>query len=106
MSHSAVIHPDYICIVERKPGGWLFKTGKMFYKRLPIALDFQNFELLYGISKQQVVIELFRVNGGSSGYYLADLRHKQYYYCGSLTEDVKTMLQNLGIGRPDPVEPA
>ena len=99
MSHSAVIHPDYICIVERKPGGWLFKTGKMFYKRLPIAVDFQDFELLYGISKQQVVTELFRVNGGKAGYYLADLRHKQYRYCGLSPVDVKTTLLRLGIGR-------
>lgn len=104
MSDSVVIHPDYIRIVERKPGGWLFKTGKMFYKRLPIAVDFQDEELLYGISKQQVVIELFRVNGGKAGYYLANLRNKKYYYCGLNWEDVRTTLQSLGIGRADPVE--
>lgn len=98
MSEKAVIHPDYIRIVERKPGGWLLKTGKMFYKRLPITVDFQDFELLYGISKQQVITELFRINGGASGYYLADLRHKQYYYCGLSAEDVKTKLRLLGIG--------
>ena len=46
MSDSGVIHPDYMRVVERKPGGWLFKTGKMFEKRLPIAVEFQDFELL------------------------------------------------------------
>lgn len=101
---SVIIHPDHIRIVERKPGGWLFKKGEMFYKHLPIAVDFQDFELLYGISKQQVVIELFRVNGGKSGYYLANLRDKKYYYCGLKWEDVRTTLQGLGIGRVDPVE--
>lgn len=99
MSDSVVIHPDYIRIAERKPGGWLLKTGKMFYKRLPIPVDFQDFELLYGISKQQVVTELFRINGGKAGFYLADLRHKQYYYCGLLFDDVKATLLRLGIGR-------
>ncbi|KYC36331.1 hypothetical protein WA1_42170 [Scytonema hofmannii PCC 7110] len=58
--------------------------------------------MLYGISKQQVVIELFRINGGKPGYYLADLRHnKQYYYCGTEPQDVKSKLLFLGIGRED-----
>lgn len=104
MSNSTLIYPDYMRIVERRPRGWLFKKGIMFYKRLPIAIDFQDFELLYGISKQQVVIELFRVNGGKAGYYLADLRHKKFYYCGLSKENIKTTLLQLGIGRIDPQE--
>jgi len=96
---SEVICPDYIRIIERKPGGWALKKGEIFYKRLPIAVNFEDFELLYGISKQQVVTELFRLNGGKAGYYLADLRHKHYYYCGQSFEDVKTMLLQMGIGR-------
>lgn len=99
MSDLDVIHPDYIRIVERKPGGWSLKTGKMFYKRLPIAIDFQDLELLYGVSKQQVAIELFRISGGRAGYYIADLRHKKYYYCGLNSTDVKKTLLQLGIGR-------
>ncbi|HAG81728.1 MAG TPA: hypothetical protein DCL61_11305 [Cyanobacteria bacterium UBA12227] len=104
MSDSVIIYPDYIRVVERTSGGWLFKKGKMFYKRSPIAIDFQDFKLLYGISKQQVVTELFRVNGGKAGYYLADLRHKQYYYCGLKWEDIIITLQSLGIGQIDPIE--
>jgi hypothetical protein len=102
MSNSTLIHPDYIRIVERKPKGWLFKKGRMFYKRIPIAIDFDDFELLYGISDRQIAIELFRVNGGKAGYYLADLRHKKFYYCGLSHEDIKTTLFQLGIGRLDP----
>lgn len=98
MSDLSVIHPDYIRILERKSGGWLLKTGKMFYERLPLKVDFRDFELLYGISKQQVAINLFRINGGKAGYYLADLRHKKYYYCGLHNEDVKKTLVQLGIG--------
>ena len=104
MSDLTVVHPDYIRIVERKPGGWSFKKGRMFYKRLPIAIDFQDFQLLYGVSDQEVAIELFRVNGGKAGYYLANLRHKKYYYCGLDWEDVRTTLRKLGIGRADPME--
>jgi hypothetical protein len=104
MSDSNVTHPDYIRIVERVPEGWMFKKGRLVYKRLPIAsADLDNLELMYGISKQQVTIELFRINGGKAGYYLADLRHKQYYYCGTETEDIKAVLLKLGIGRADPM---
>jgi hypothetical protein len=100
MSDLALIHPDYIRVIERKSGGWSFKKGTFFYKRLPIAtVDLNDTEFMYNISKQQIVTELFRVNGGKAGFYLADLRHKRYYYCGLLVEDVQTTLLHLGIGR-------
>ncbi|MBD2019256.1 hypothetical protein H6F43_03545 [Leptolyngbya sp. FACHB-36] len=101
----SVIHPDYIRIFRRVAGGWRLRKGKLFYKRLPIATpDFDDFELMYGISKQQVVIELFRINAGKEGYYLANLRHKRYYYCGLTSEDIRAKLMSLGIGRADPLE--
>jgi hypothetical protein len=97
---STIVHPDYIRLIERVDRGWLFKRGKLFYKRLPIAsADMDDFEFMYGISKQQIAIELFRLKGGKAGYYLANLRDRQYYYCGLEPEDVKTMLLRLGIGR-------
>ena len=103
MSDLDLIHPDYIRVVERKPGGWSFKKGTFFYKRLPIATaDLNDTEFMYGVSKQQVVTELFRVNGGKAGYYLADLRHKRYYYCGLSADDVKIKLLHLGIGQTSP----
>jgi len=39
-----------------------------------------------------------------SGYYLANLRERKYYYCGLNWEDIRTTLQSLGIGRADPLE--
>lgn len=105
MSDSKIVHPDYIRLVQRVPGGWLFKQGRLFYKRLPISsTDLDDFELMYGISKQQVTVELFRINGGNLGYYLVNLRDRKYYYCGSDSENVRTALLNLGIGRVSPVE--
>jgi hypothetical protein len=105
MSDSKVTHPDYIRILERKPDGWVIKKGRLFYKRLPIAsVDMNDLKLMYGISEQQILVELFRINGGKVGFYLADLRHKQYYYCGLTIDEVKTKLRELGIGRNDPFE--
>ena len=99
-----VYHPDYYRVIERVAGGWHFKQGYLFHKSLPISINFNDFELLYGVSKQQVAIKLFSLNGGKAGYYLADLRHKKYYYCGTEAEGVKTKLRSLDIGREDPME--
>ena len=104
MLEDGIVCPDYIRLIERKVGGWLFKRGKIFYRKRQLFVDFENYDLLYGISKQQVVVELFRINAGKAGYYLADLRHKKYYYCGLETTDVKAVLRSLGIGRADPYE--
>jgi hypothetical protein len=101
---TSVYIPDCYRVIERVSGGWHFKQGELFYKTLPISIDFNDFQLLYGITKQQVAIELFRLNGGKAGYYLADLRRKYYYYCGTEPEGVKTKLRSLGIGREDPIE--
>lgn len=103
MSDLALIHPDYIRVIERKLGGWSFKKGTFFYKRLPIATDDLNdTEFIYNISKQQIIIELFRINGGKAGFYLADLRHKRYHYCGLSLKDVQSKLLHLGIGQASP----
>jgi hypothetical protein len=99
-----VYNPDYYRVIERIPGGWHFKEGELFHKRLPISIDFNDFEILYGITKPQVALQLFRLEGGKAGYYLANLRSKQYYYCGTEPENVETKLRSLGIGREDPME--
>jgi hypothetical protein len=53
---------------------------------------------------KKVAIELFGINGGLQGYYIANILDKKYYYCGTEWSDVKAKLQELGIGRPDPME--
>ncbi|MBN3993818.1 MAG: hypothetical protein HWQ36_25885 [Nostoc sp. NMS2] len=58
---------------------------------------------MYGITRQQIAIELFRINGGKAGYYLANLRRKKFYYCGTEPAGVKGKILDLGIGREDPI---
>jgi hypothetical protein len=101
MIDSNIVHPDYIRIIEKKPQGWLFKALKPFvtYKQV---VDINDIEALYGINEQQVIVELFRINGGRLGFYIADLRHRNYYYCGEEAETVKLKLLSIGIGRIDP----
>ena len=98
---SNIYHPDYIRIFERKANKWTIKLGELFYSKIPFRVDMLDFKLLYDITKQEIVIELFRINGGNLGYYLADLRNKKFYYCGKDVESVRNKLLELGIGRKD-----
>jgi hypothetical protein len=102
MSTTQVYLPDYYRIFERIPGGWRMLRCQFFYRHTYKHVDDNDLEALYGISPQRVAIELFRINGGKAGYYLAELRtHKKYYYCGTEPEDVKRKLLELGIGRAE-----
>ena len=53
-------------------------------------------------TKIKILVELFRINGGKPGYYLANVRDKKYYYCGQDWAGVKTKLRELGIGTNEP----
>lgn len=101
INDTTVILPDYIRIIERKSGGWLFKAMKPFLTRK--SVDINDFSVLYGISQEQILIELFRINGGKLGFYLANLRSFQFYYCGLEAESVKSKLIEIGIARADPL---
>lgn len=85
---------------------WLIKKATWFYRERNAPADPTqiNYEAWFGISRVQIVVELFRINGGKPGYYLANLRDKKYYYCGQNWEDIRTTLIGLGIGQPDPLE--
>lgn len=103
MDTTTVYHPDYYRVIERVPNGWLFKQYELFYTTLPFPVDMSEFELLYGISKQKVAVELCKINGGKAGYYLVGLRNKKYYYCRIEPAGVKGQLLDLGIWREDPI---
>lgn len=104
MSQKRIIHPAYYQIVRRTENAWDFRHGKVFYSSSSNLVDPANREREYGLTKSKIAIELFRINGGRSGYYLVNLKDRKYYYCGLNLEDVKNTLQQLGIGRPDPLE--
>ena len=99
MADTKVYAPDCYRIFERRNSEWFLKKVNLFYSKLPFRVDMNDFKLLYGITQEQVAIELFRINGGKNGYYLANLKTKKYYYCGTESEGVKNKLLELGIGR-------
>ncbi|MBW4505014.1 MAG: hypothetical protein KME64_00610 [Scytonematopsis contorta HA4267-MV1] len=102
-SNTTIIRPVYYRIVERRGNGWAFKEGEPFINWFNApSLSQEDLFALFGTSMSKVAVELFRINGGKQGYYVADILGKLYYYCGAEWEDVKTKLKELGIGRPDP----
>lgn len=84
---------------------WSFWRVSVFCNTTNLAtpditkLDIEN---LFGTTKPKVVTELFRINGGRLGYYLANLIDNKYYYCGETEEDLKKKFIELGIGRSEP----
>lgn len=104
-SNTTIAHPVYYRIIERRGNGWAFKEGEPFINLFnePL-LSLHDLFAAFDTSMQEVAIELFRINGGKQGYYIADIQDKKYYYCGVQWESVKAKLQELGIGRPDPME--
>jgi hypothetical protein len=98
----SIYSPLYLQIYHRKGTHWSFYPGKVFYNAHEVPTDLNLVLARNGLTKAKVLIELFRVNGGQNGYYIANIRDKQYYYCGSDWADVKVKLRQLGIGRDDP----
>ena len=100
-----LVYPIYYRIVRREGDSWYSTRGSIFYapshKR---SQDWSNPEKVYGTTLGKIAINLFRINGGREGYYLANIRDRLYYYCGQNKQDVQAKLHELGIGRPDPLE--
>ncbi|AFZ61255.1 hypothetical protein H6G54_02910 [Anabaena cylindrica FACHB-243] len=104
MSTTSIIHPLHYLIVKREGTTWYFKPGNsVFYnpKNVPVNLALGDRLHRFGLTPQIIMIELFRINGGKAGFYLADLQDKQYYYCGTDLQDVNYRLHCLGIGSAD-----
>jgi hypothetical protein len=96
--------PSHLRIFYHNQGHWQHIKGESFYNLLGEPPDLEFATRKYDISREQLVIELFRVNGGKSGYYIGDLKQKQFYYCGDNSDSVLAQLRSLGIGRDDPME--
>ena len=96
--------PGYLRIFSNECGRWQHVRGISFYNPDGEPPDLEFATRKYKISRQELVIELFRVNGGKPGYYIGNLKQKQFYYCGDSSDSVKAQLRTLGIGRDDPME--
>ena len=99
----SIIHPLHFLVVKRQGVTWYFKfdESEVFYnpRNCPTPKTVDDLFHRFRLTASNVVTELFRLHGGKSGYYLANLRDKKYHYCGSSWQDVQETLLDLGIGK-------
>jgi|GEM_PF-5268920 len=55
-----------------------------------------NYAWEFELTPKKIVCEFFKLQAGALGYYLVDLRKKNFYYCGDDLESVKVSLRKLG----------
>ncbi len=99
MPTDAIFYPGYIQVIHRKPNGW-FHTGGEIFKLNDQEFDWINREKYFGLTKNQILKELFCRYQGKLGYYLVHLACREYYYCGLDLDDVQQKLWDLGITQP------
>ena len=99
-----IYYPLYIQIVERKVDGWFQPQKEICLNPNKRDIEPLNAEKLYGLSKTEIMTQLFRKYQGKLGYYLVHLPKREYYYCGLTKENIQEKLWDLGIGRRDPLE--
>jgi len=97
-------YPAYIQIVERKANGWFHQQGKIISNPNNKSINSLNVEKRHGLTKTEILTELFRRYQGKLGYYLVHLPRREYHYCGLTSQDIKEKLLDLGITRRDPME--
>lgn len=92
-----LVYPAYYYFVERDSvaGAWNFKYGETFYNPGEEPFNHSEKERYFGLTKRQIATELFRINGGKSGWYLVDMRSRKYYYCGMEKDNAKALLRSL-----------
>jgi hypothetical protein len=96
---NSVICPWNFQIYRRSSDGWTgLKTKRVIYNNSNQSMQLDRVAEQFGLTDRKVVIELFRQYLGKEGYYLVNLRDRQYYYCGLSIDDVKNQLSDLGIG--------
>lgn len=95
---SSIICPFHFQIYQHSCDGWTgLRTSRVIYNESNSSVPLDRIAEYFGLTDRKVVIELFRQWGGKEGYYLANLRDRNYYYCGLTLEDVKQKLSDLGI---------
>jgi hypothetical protein len=97
-----ILHPIYYRVLQKQGSQWLLHGSKLTSAN-NTSIGIQDLDQ-YNLSLERLINDLFRVNAGRDGFYIANLKDKQYYYCGLTADSVKTQFLSLGIGRVDPNE--
>jgi hypothetical protein len=102
-----IIYPDYICIVEKTGSDWRIKQPQKVFWRAEdsnIPKKRENREETYGLNYKEMLLSLFRQYLGKIGFYIVNMRDREYYYCGLTQQNIQEKLFDLGITKRDPME--
>lgn len=95
-----ICYPHYWQIYQHEGDKWYHLPGKRSVNEVcpqdekPLP---KRIEALFGLTPQEVVNSLFKVNGGWQGLYIANLKERKYFYCGTDWEDVVNTFEMLGV---------
>lgn len=93
----SIFYPAYIQIINRKNNGWFHSRGDELFYLSERKIDWIDREKYFGLTKSQILKELFCRYQGKLGYYLVNLAEREYYYCGLSVDDIQEKLYELGI---------
>lgn len=90
-----VVYPYYWQIYKHQIDKWYrLPANKVSGEDTPVPTQIEK---SFGLTEKQVIINLFKVNGGWQGYYIANLKERKFFYCGTCWEDVVNTFQYLGV---------
>ncbi len=95
----SIFTPGYIQVISREPDGWFQSKPEQVFNLTNREFDSLNKEKYFGLTKTQILTELFRRYQGKLGYYLVNLAEREYYYCGLTVKDIQEKLYELGINQ-------
>ncbi len=102
-AQNEIAMPIHLLRVRKEGHKWFFvQLREVFYNPTGKPVKLKDRWLNYGLTKDKIRIELFRLKAGRDGHYLVDMREKKYYYCGLEYSQFKAKLLDLGIGRREP----
>ena len=96
-----IIYPNYFRIYEKENDRWFVHKGSKFYSQSNCSLSPGAIEKRYGLTIREIIANFFPVGRGRSGFYLADLKHQQFHFCGTSERDVQQTFWQLNITRPN-----
>lgn len=84
---------------------WTFFKPKGLSVEPLSGVDFLTMrERQYGITRAAISLEFRLLTGGKLGLYLANMRDKKYYYCGTEETGVMATLRRIGVYLPEAPE--
>lgn len=89
--------PGYIELIRKSGNRWTEPKTSEIFNFSGKGYDPREKYTKFGLTQMHVLKELYKRYQGLDGWYLVHKAEKEYYYCGTTSEDVNRKLIELGI---------